>query len=262
MKSLLPKVIADDLIFENKGKKIRGGICVCNFSSWNIVQNLENYLHPKEKEYYDTLTVENRMKSYLMGRYAAKKAVLFCTRNNNLESIFIQWGIFNQPIVTGDHCNNIQVSITHSGDYGAAIAFPENLPVGIDIEQVDPRRIDVLENQISLQEKELLKSGLHSYNKKLTMLWTVKEALSKILRTGLTATYDIFEVDKIKYKEDRVVNYFKNFPQYCAISFELEDTYICSIVYPKTVELSLDTVNFKRIDLYTKLQDAKQSLTS
>jgi len=241
----LPRIIVDDLLFKEKENTFKGGICICNFSNWSHYHEVINYLHPKEKEYYDRLNIDNRKKSYLIGRYAAKRAISFFTGENNYESILIQWGIFNQPVVINKNLHNIQTSITHSGNYGAAVVFPESLPIGIDIEKIDPRKNFLLEKQITSNEGELINSFLYPHDTKLTILWTVKEALSKVIKSGLTATLDIFEVNKIELKQNYVVNYFTHFYQYCAISFELDDRYICSITYPKNVELFINIASLQ-----------------
>lgn len=240
MLNYLPRIFVDDVNFKEKENNFRGCICICNFSNWTHYHEIVNYLHPKEKEYFDQLNIDGRKKSYLIGRYAAKRAISFFTGEKKYESILIQWGIFHQPIVINKNSRNIQTSITHSGSYGAAVAFPENLPIGIDIEKIDPERKNLLEKQITSNERELINRFLYPHDKKLTMLWTVKEALSKVIKSGLTATLDIFEVNKMELKQNYVVNYFTNFYQYCAISFELGDHYICSITYPKNVELFLN----------------------
>jgi 4'-phosphopantetheinyl transferase len=98
--------------------------------------------------------------------------------------IFIQAGIFQQPVVvSGKH--NLQVSITHCDDFGAALAFPETDPMGIDIERIGPAQRAALERQMTEAEKERMNFLPVAYDMGITLLWTAKEALSKVLKLFL-----------------------------------------------------------------------------
>ncbi len=80
----------------------------------------------------------------------------------------------------------------------------------------------------------------------------MKEALSKVLKTGLTVLLSILEVKNIQICNDNLISTFTNFPQYCSISFNIYD-YICSIVYPRNVEIDID-INKKRENSYKTLK--------
>jgi 4'-phosphopantetheinyl transferase len=209
------------------------------------------YLHARERDYYNTLKFEKRIKSYLMGRFVAKQAVAALSGENNLSDIFIQPGIFTQPIVVSNQ-RNIQVSITHCDDFGAALAFPEAHPMGIDIEKIQLKNREALERQITESEKERINCLPASYNTGLTLLWTVKEALSKVLKTGLMTPFEVFEISKIELYDNYQISYFKNFAQYKAISFTIGNNYLCSMVHPFKTKLDFDIealrVNFDFIE--------------
>lgn len=103
--------------------------------------------------------------------------------------------------------------------------------MGIDIENMNSDHFDVLETQITEQEKKLLKKVDLSPESGNTILWTVKEALSKILKTGLMTPMEIYEVENIDKCAGYVSGVFRNFPQYKFISLIYND-YVSSIVYP------------------------------
>ena len=243
---MVDKLYADVLHLQRPDEDFKAGICFCSFPDFLHHHEIGKVLHPQERDYYDTLTFEKRRKSYLVGRYAAKQAISALTGENNKPwAILIQQGIFNQPIATIAHENNVQVSISHGAEIGAALAFPEAHPMGIDIENVNADRCRAMESQMTQAEKDMIKGPSRSYERMLTVLWTVKEALSKILRTGLITPFQIYSVNNIESKSDHRVCYFENFGQYKAISFDVGAS-VCSLVLPKKTEIAIDIPLIKR----------------
>lgn len=218
----------------------KAGICICHFPA-PVSDNIEllQHLHPQELKYYETLVVEKRKKSYLLGRFSAKQAVSSFVGLQNPQNIFIKPGFFNQPIFINAHYRNIQVSISHCEDIGTAVAFPEDLPMGIDVESIDLSKAGVLESQMTENEKEMMKSFPYSYITMLTLLWTAKEALSKVLKTGLMTPFHILEINMLKTKHNSVISNFENFGQYQGFSFVL-GSYVNTVVYPRNIEMDLD----------------------
>jgi phosphopantetheinyl transferase len=246
-------VYIDELQLIGPEKKYKSNLCCCFFSSTKEYEDIIQYLHTQERKYFDTLKFEKRIRSFLIGRLVAKHAVAALTGELDLADIYIQAGIFNQPIVVSNN-KNIQVSITHSGDCGVALAFPETSPMGIDIEIVCPANSRVIERQMAQGEIEQIDALVLSRDKGLTLLWTAKEALSKILKTGLTIPLDIFEISKIEICDNCVMGYFKNFAQYKVISFVV-DNYVCSIAYPFNTDIQFDKDCFyKVLNYYSILQ--------
>lgn len=218
-------------------------LCCCFFSHVMDCEWLVQYLHTKERNYYNALKFEKRIRSYLLGRFVAKQAVAALTGEEDLTNIFIQSGIFTQPIVVSNK-QNIQVSITHCDNFGAALAFPEAHPMGIDFQKISHDKRDVLERQISEAEKEQISSSSFSYVAGLTLLWTAKEALSKVLKTGLMTPFKVFEISKIEIHNDYAMCYYKNFTQYKVISFIIHK-YMCSMVYPLKTRIQFNIYSLK-----------------
>jgi len=223
-------------------------LCLCSIPSVNNYAKLACYLHPEEQKYYSTLVFERRIRSYLFGRYVAKKAVADFSGEENLNEICIQSGIFTQPVVVSGK-GNVQVSISHCNNLAAALAFPEVHPLAIDIEQIDHDKHGALQSQLSLAEQGLAKSCLPSYENALTLLWTAKEALSKVLKTGLMTPFLLFEISKIERHEHYVECLYRNFAQYKSFSFFAGDC-ICSIVHPMKTE-----IRFDRNELFERMRD-------
>lgn len=233
------RVYIDDLTLNTPEEIYRSNICLGYLPSIIAMYEKEMFLHPEEQNYYETLKFERRKKSYLLGRYLVKRAVSAFTKEGKLENILVVKGVFDQPLIRCPYHKNIQTSLTHCDDFGAAIVYPDNFSMGIDIEKIDLNRTSVLGSQITEEEKLLIRRFPYSYVEMLTYLWTVKEALSKVLKTGLTTPFHVFEVDKVQFEYNYIICYFKNFIQYKAISFALEQ-YVCSLVYPRRAELFID----------------------
>jgi 4'-phosphopantetheinyl transferase len=214
-------------------------LCCCESAMLDLYETDVCFLHPQERKYYETLKFQKRIKSYLIGRLAGKKAIAALTGTNDLSRILIQAGIFTQPIVTCENQSNIQVSISHCEDFGAAIAFPEAHPMGIDLEQINVKQNKVIEREVTESEITLVKRLPFPYEVMLTLLWTAKEALSKVLKTGLMTPFPIFEVDQIEFRQDYMMSHYKNFAQYKAISFIL-GACVCSIAYPMKTEFMIN----------------------
>ena len=223
-------------------KTFRASLCMTKYYQDEDYLAMVKCLHPQERIFYGNFKFTKRQSSYLLGRLTAKRAIAALTGEAVLDRILIEQGFFNQPVVSRPE-QNIQVSITHCGNLGGALAFPEVCPMGIDIETIDYSKVKVLETQITSGENEILASLGQTYVRGLTIIWTAKEALSKVLKTGLLTPLYIFEMDTIFVdKQGEVIGYFKNFPQYQA-KFFYGKTYVCAIVYPKKTELNFISGN-------------------
>ncbi|BBB93464.1 MAG TPA: 4'-phosphopantetheinyl transferase superfamily protein [Methylomusa anaerophila] len=250
-------IFIDEFDLIRPENKFSATLCCCSFSHKIDYEGIIQYLHTQERNYYNTLKFEKRSRSYLIGRFAAKQAVAALTGEEKLTDIVIQSGVFTHPIVISNK-QNIQVSITHCEDYGAALAFPEAHPMGIDLERIDPCKRDVLTGQNTEFEATRivpLVAAAASYDAGLTLLWTAKEALSKILKTGLMTPFELFEISRIDIGDDFIMCYYKNFAQYKAMSF-IVDNYMYSIAYPIKTQLHFDVRSLKENYLQAAVKTA------
>jgi len=223
---------------------LRAALCFAHLPVFHPLDEFEEDLHHHEAAYYNTLKYEKRKRSYLIGRHAAKQAVAALVQEKDLRNILIEQGVFNQPVVRCGDEHNIQVSITHCEEIGAAIAFPEAHPMGIDLQEIDTNRREVVESQATGAEKGIVASLSRSPDMLLTLLWTAKEALSKVLKTGMMSPFAIFEMSAVEIQDDCFAGSFRNFAQYKTLSFEI-DHHVCSIVYPNKTEIEIDLRAFK-----------------
>lgn len=101
-------------------------------------------------------------------------------------AFILQSDVNGKPLLTDPPCH---VSITHSGNYAACI-LSGKFKVGIDIEQVRPRIAKL--GHVFLSDEEILNLGNEDLLKKLTLSWSAKEALFKMVNIpGLEFKRDI-----------------------------------------------------------------------
>ncbi len=230
------------LLLKRSHTSYKGFLYLDNSTLGNLMKEKDTFLNEREDHYLKTLSYPQRQKSYLLGRFTAKHAVAALTGETDLKQIGITWGVFQQPVV--EHkVGNIQVSIAHTDDCGIALAFPEAHPLGIDLEKATESRVEAIKGYLTAPERQESQKLNLSPKVSCIMLWTIKEALSKALKTGLMTDFRLYEVFKIEEcmeaHQQWVECEFKNFAQYRAISWFFQDM-VCSFVLPKktVVEVS------------------------
>lgn len=220
-------------------ENFEAGFCLISETLPDLAGDL-SFLHPDEKTYYDSLRISKRQLSYLLGRKAAKEAIAALMPGMDLQSIAIGFGVFQFPVVKYLVGQSVQVSISHCDEVAVAVAFPEEHPVGIDIESIDPAKCEVMKSYISSREFELMAECDLPFSTACTIAWTVKEALSKVFRTGLTIDLSIIAMKAMEKTGNVYTSTFYNFSQYKAISLHAGQ-YVCSIVLPRKTTPVLDS---------------------
>lgn len=198
-------------------------------------------LHPNEKAIYQGYKYKRRKESYLLGRLSAKQAVLGLTGVSSYKSIWIDRGVFQFPVVKGVTGQNIQVSISHCDIIGFSIAYPEAHPMGVDIERIDSERKETVLSQLTNKEKLLLQHKAKDDIIAFTAIFSIKEALSKILRTGMMLEFKFLEVAEIKIIHQTIACTFTHFGQYKAVAY-IKNDYVFSIALPKRTKVQLGKV--------------------
>ncbi len=201
-------------------------------------------LHLDEITYLNSLKYDRRKSSYLLGRISAKSALnKIIPAKTALNSFKVGFGVFQFPIIEQLPCSGFEVSITHCDAIGISMAYPEAHPMGVDIEKINPEKVDSMINMFTQEEITLTNSCLNDKASAYTLLWTVKESLSKILKTGMMIDFKYLELDSLDYKNGLYIGTFKNFIQYKSFSIVL-NSYIISITCPK--HTNIDLTNFTK----------------
>ena len=210
------------------------------------VSDPESVLHPLERKQIAAFGSARRRAHYLAGRSVAKQALVRLLLSRREKGLALGWdqfsrihivnGVLGQPVLRQPEKSGIGVSIAHSDHIAAALAFDEASPMAVDVERVDGKHIDTIWGQLTARERELV-SEFKDKGNLCTALWTVKEALAKVLRTGLASLrLSVYEVKRCQCKHAVVVTHFCRIPAYSAVSFFLPCSGSwCSLVLPRCV---------------------------
>lgn len=123
-----------------------------------------------------------RRASWVAGRLAARRAVRsWCLRHNEITStIQILRRDSGAPHVA-EH-PNLHVSISHAGNLAAAVVCDH--PLGIDLEQLEERPDSLVRFFFSSCEQNWIRQIPSNTSIRCNLLWTRKEAVSKLLGKG------------------------------------------------------------------------------
>lgn len=202
-----------------------------------VAHDLE--LHPHELERLPAMRHAGRRRDFALGRHLARRAVTELVGAHDARSSPIPAGVFGQPVLTGPAAPHLDVSIGHTIGLVGAVAFPRTHPVGLDIERLDAERCATISTHVSAQERALIGAlGLDELEA-LTRLWTAKEALSKVLRTGLTLELEQYAIASAERDDERVRFEFALFRQYAAETLAGR-THCLGLCLPRRTRTALD----------------------
>ena len=111
--------------------------------------------------------------------------------------------------------------------------------MGIDAERIDSTCFEAIFSQLSKREIGWIENADVEHKPKLaTALWTSKEALSKILCTGLTSPLQIYSLAEFNLiRLGTWEGLFQNFGQYKVMA-SICSSYALSIVLPRSSVMS------------------------
>ncbi len=177
--------------------------------------------------------------TYRLGRAAAKQALSAFAPGVVCSEVFIDKGVFGFPVVKSSQLHNTQVSITHCDTVALALAYPESHPMGIDLERVHPERIATSGSMLLPSERALIDALGLPHATALTIVWTMKEALSKVLKCGLTADWSVLAPSRIEETDYGWRGLFAGFGQYQSLSWVCS-SWVCSVVLPAQTTAGLE----------------------
>lgn len=233
-------------VFESIEYKEIFSICIEKMETLIQDHVINKYLSAKEKKELGNIVFEKRRKEFILGKQVSKKAISELSIQKNFVDISLEHGVFNQPIVKLSTNENMQISLSHCNKYIVAIAFKESFPCAIDIELIDSENSIAICSQLTENEKNHLDKLDDEKITIYTVLWTGKEAISKIFKTGLTSKLDLYEINKIRKEGKFFRGTFKNFYQYEFIARKY-DGCICTIVLPKNAYVLRQSRNSQTI---------------
>ena len=168
-------------------------------------------LHPEERTAYGRFSGPRR-ESYLLGRCCGKAALLALFPDRDPAACRIENDPLGKPLLRTEETPSLGISLSHTGDRGAALVFPADCPMGIDLETLRPRQAATLSRLLTSEERLLCGDSLP----KLTALWTAKESLGKLLGVGIGRRYEIYRAEDLREAEGLWQVRVRNFPQFRA----------------------------------------------
>ena len=245
--SKLPRSVSH-LLSMHRGETCFTAVLVMAFEDGldSLNELAAEFLGPIETTYFSALRSERRRKSYLLGRYAAKLALRGPLAEPDPKGIEIVKGVFEQPIVHSVRKGGWGVTISHADSLAVCLAFPAGHPFGVDVERIDQARQETILSQLSPEETGWVESSTTDRHRVATALWAAKEALSKVLTTGLMTPLRIYNLSEFSpIGSGAWEGLFQNFGQY-KVRVWTGRTYVLSIVMPKrsTLEHTADFCAF------------------
>lgn len=217
-----------------ESKKYGTDFVMCILSMREDYNKYINYLNKLEIKELSLITNEKCRKEFVLGKAVSKRAVMILTDNNKPKDLNIKHGVFRQPVLEG--CvSNIQISISHCSEYVTAVAFEEYFPCGVDVEIIRFSNNELIEYNLTAKEKALLNKGI---TEEYTVFWTAKEAISKVLKIGLTSELSLYEIEEYNYEEPYYRGKFKNFNQYEFVAASVGNC-ILTLAMPKHSDIVL-----------------------
>ncbi len=156
----------------------------------NRLPPADEILSQREAAFFQTLRFPKRRVEWLGGRFALKELV-----RANCGVPYREIEILPQPsgkpsLCVGGKESLLAFSLTHSHGWAAAAVSADERFVGIDLEKIE-HRLDAWAKDF-FHPSELTGSG----DAFLTALWTQKEAVVKVLGTGLSLnSYEVRCID-------------------------------------------------------------------
>jgi len=182
--------------------------------SWDFI--LKRYFNQPEKRHHRSL-MPNKKKEWMISRVAAKDATRMLLLRSRKEAYFpIEFEIrsdeVGKPFLDGSMTGGIHISLAHKNLEAVAIAS-EKGPVGIDIEEIQPRSLGFTEIVFTAAEVALLAG--RDQDEWMTRCWVAKEAFGKMLGKGLMGNPRAYQIEEINGDalriQDTWINTIKHF---------------------------------------------------
>lgn len=201
---------------------------------------------PREMARLRMLTVPRGRQAFLQGRLAAKTAVgamlgrLEPTARFDPLGVEVENGHLGRPLVHG--APGLGVSLSHCQGFAAAVAFPLDLPLGLDLERVRPQNALALSDRIPPEELAMARftapPGAHAALPP-TLLWCLKEALGKLLGCGLATSPEELAISSLDPVPNGVAAGYAHTAGYQGLA-AVSASMLLALAAPGNVTLELD----------------------
>ncbi len=200
----------------------------------------EGFLSESELAGIGALRFPLKRQGFLLGRLAAKRALGALLAEADLRRIEIRSGVFGQPLVRHARAGGVEVTLSHSHGLAVALAYPGELPMGVDLETVSAAAAGTIlgELQLSAAEKAWLAAGTLDQASACGVLWSAREALGKSMKVGLNCPLGILALEHLESAGAAAwTGRYANFPQSRCLS-QAFDARVLSLAMPIATALS------------------------
>jgi len=174
--------------------------------AWVDLDHGSPWLSPAEQQKLATLRFPKRRDEWLLGRYAAKSLLRSLPAYRGLPPKAIE--VRNDPdgvpalVLPAGTLPPGSLTISHSGPYAlCAVSAGPDLRIGADLERVETRSEDFIEDYFTPCEREMVHAARReSRDFVATLVWSLKEAMLKALGVGLrwdTRRVEVSETDSL-----------------------------------------------------------------
>ena len=157
-----------------------------------VSRSPERFLSPEEDEKFQQFKFPKRRREWLLGRVAAKH-LLINSQPGSTDLLPRAISIRNEPDGAPYFVNSDGqrlpgcLSISHNHHLAVcALTFAESVQVGVDLECIEPRFPGIADDFFTPAEIESLHAcPLEHHDLLITLIWSAKESMLKVLRKGL-----------------------------------------------------------------------------
>lgn len=189
----------------------------------------ETLLSIEEADRARTFSRGKRRDEFILGR-AAARMLLSERMGVNPRDVSLEVAQGGAIDVVG---SDLHVSIAHSGDHAVAAAAPRY--VGVDIETIAPRHVDLHRYMLHPEEHELLDSLPLDHERAQILCWALKEAVLKGMRVGLRYSPRKLQLNIDMAREAAVVS-TESGKRWTAFFEEWDSYYVAVAVEPLSLE--------------------------
>ena len=193
-----------------------------------------DWLTPEERARYEGFRFDKRQQDWLLGRWAAKQALLELTElpQSDITRFEILSASSGAPVASLDgRPYDTGLSISHSNGRAFSVVSSETTELGCDVELVEPRSAAFVETFFTAAERERVQRAAAEYRDILvTMIWSAKESTLKALRTGLKVdTRSVEVIDDCAGEDWRVARTITKDAGEFSCLWRLDDEFVLSI---------------------------------
>ncbi|MCM3439292.1 4'-phosphopantetheinyl transferase family protein [Metabacillus halosaccharovorans] len=202
--------------------------CLCNRLSTYLSPDrrkmLRHFKFPEDQ--WRSLLSELLVRTYVMEKWGLSNDTITFVKNK-----------FGKPAIAG--FPNLQFNLSHSGHW--VVAVFDELPVGIDIEEIVPIDLAITDYCFShLEKKQLDEQPEENTLAHFYKVWTLKESYIKAVGKGLSIPPQSFSIvfvdEKIRLQTS------SDNENWCFHQYEIDDSYALSVcartsVFPEQIHM-------------------------